>query len=88
MLKSLEYILILKNKNKNKITYEDYQKVYMELVDLMFNKDGLISYSEMANYLDQIHILEEEFPEFSKKDIEEFKENEKTLKDELKKKEV
>lgn len=64
MLKSLEYVL----KNKNKITYEDYQKVYMELAELMFNKDGLISYSEMAEYLDQIHILEEEFPEFSKKD--------------------
>lgn len=64
MLKPLEYAL----KNKNKITYEDYQKVYCELATLIFNKDGLISYSEMAEGLDQIHILEEEFPEFSKKD--------------------
>ena len=74
-------------KNKNKITYEDYQKIYMELAELMFNKDGLISYSEMVEYLDQIHILEEEFPEFSKKDIEEFNEFEKTLKEALDKKE-
>ena len=84
MLKSLEYVL----KNKNKITYEDYQKVCDELETLMFNKDGSKSYSVMVEYLDQIHILEEEFPEFSKKDIEEFNEFEKTLKDELKKKEV
>lgn len=76
MLKSLEYVL----KNKNKITYEDYQKVYDELETLMFNKDGSKSYSEMVEYLDQIHILEEEFPEFSKKDIEEFNEFEKLLK--------
>ena len=67
MLKPLEYAL----KNKNKITYEDYQKIYVELATLIFNKDGLIPYSEMAEGLDQIHILKEEFPEFSKKDIEE-----------------
>jgi len=63
MLKSLEYVL----KNKNKITYEDYQKVYDELETLMFNKDGSKPYSEMIEYLDQIHILEEEFPDFLKK---------------------
>ena len=48
MLKPLEYAL----KNKNKITYEDYKKIYSNLVTLIFNKDGLISYSEMAENLD------------------------------------
>ena len=67
-------------KNKDKATYEDYKKVVSNLREKMFpelclkHKRKEPSYFEMVDYSQQIEILEKEFPEFNKMEIDEFNE--------------
>ena len=86
MIKSLEKIL----KHKDDATYEEYSKVLLELEHKMFPDltfkltkkkiDGAETYSDKVDLMRQIDILNENFPEFDKKDIEEFIEFDTKLK--------
>ncbi|MBR4316401.1 MAG: hypothetical protein IKP65_05495 [Alphaproteobacteria bacterium] len=89
LIESLQNIL----KNKNKVTYQDYKNVYNELEAKMFPDlhykltkekiDGAQTYSDQVNYLEQIEILNKNFPEFNKKNTEEFIEFDKMIKERL-----
>lgn len=87
ILKSLENLL-----NKDKVTYEEYELVHNEITSKMFPdlhfklnkekiKDGAKNESDMIDLLEQIHILRENFPDFDKKEQEEFLEIDKMLKE-------
>lgn len=87
MLKSLENLL----NNKDKVKYEEYEDVHDEITAKMFPdlhfklykekiKNGAKNEYDMIDLLEQLDILRENFPDFDKKEQEEFLKIDKMIK--------